>query len=89
VLDLEDLQVIVSTHKENEMRFKRDYFGKQFSDVLPFRGAKESTFIQESYRVVLGANDFTNDFDCAVSPPKEIPPLQTGIMGTPFTSKAS
>jgi hypothetical protein len=63
-----DLPKVVSTYRENEMRFKRDFLGKPFSDVLPFRSATESTFIKGSYLVGFGKG-FTGDVNCTVKSP--------------------
>jgi hypothetical protein len=53
------------------MRFKRDFVGKQFSDVLPFKSAKEQMFVKNSCLVCFG-NSFISDVDCTVKSPMEI-----------------
>ena len=67
-----DLPKIVSTYRENGMRFKRDFFGRQFSDVLPFRGATENMFFKGTYTVGFGTGSFLSDLDCTVTSPAEI-----------------
>ena len=49
-----DLPTLVSTYRDNEMRFQRDFVGRRFSDVLPFLSAKENMFIKGTYRVGFG-----------------------------------
>jgi hypothetical protein len=39
-----DLAKIVNTYRENEMRFKRDFLGRSFSDTLPFIKTTEKIF---------------------------------------------
>jgi hypothetical protein len=67
-----DLPKIVSTYRENEMRFKRDFFGKQFSDVLPFRSATENMFSKGPYIVGFGTGGLLSDLDCKVTSPEKI-----------------
>jgi len=52
-------------YRQNEARFKRDYVGKQFEDILPFRSAKESFLIAGRYMIGFGTGGFT--VDCMVS----------------------
>jgi hypothetical protein len=66
-----DLPKVVSTYRENEMRFKRDFLGKQFSDVLPFKSATENVFLKGSYLVGFG-NNIISDVNCTVKSPTEI-----------------
>lgn len=67
-----DLQKIVGTYQENEMRFKRDFFGRQFSDVLPFRSAKESILFEGKYLIGFGTGRFLSDVDCEVTSPADV-----------------
>jgi len=67
-----DLKTVVGTYQENEMRFKRDFLGRQFSDVLPFRSTTESMFSKGSYRVGFGTGNFSSDVDCTANSPAEI-----------------
>ena len=71
-LTTDDLPKIVSTYRENEIRFKRDFVGKLFSDVLPFRSATESMFSGGSYRIGFGTGGFTSDVDCRVTSSADI-----------------
>ena len=43
-----DIPLIVEISRTNEIRFNRDYKGKPFSDVLPFRRALEDFFTKEN-----------------------------------------
>lgn len=61
-----DLKKIAGTYSENEMRYKRDFAGKSFSAVLPFRSAKENMFFKGQYRVGFGRGGFTSDVDCTI-----------------------
>jgi hypothetical protein len=72
LLSRADLPKIVSTYRENEMRFKRDFFGKQFSDVLQFRSATEHMLFKGTYIVGFGTGSFVSDLDCKVTSPAEI-----------------
>jgi TPR repeat protein len=72
ILAADDLPKIAKTYRENEMRFKRDFFGKQFSGVLPFMSAKESMFSEGTYSVGFGTGNFSSDIDCNVKSPAEI-----------------
>ncbi len=67
VLSSADLPNVVKTYHENEIRFKRDFFGKRFSDVLPFRSATVSIFSKGTYRVGFGTGSFSSDIDCKVT----------------------
>ena len=66
-----DLPKVVSTHRENEMRFKRDFLGKQFSDVLPYKSASEKILVKGSYLVGFG-NNIISDVNCTAKSPTEI-----------------
>jgi TPR repeat protein len=68
----DDLPNVVSTYRENEMRFKRDFLGKKFSDVLPFLKATEKLFSKDDYRVSFGTGKVLGDLDCTVASPAEI-----------------
>jgi hypothetical protein len=67
-----DLPKVVSTYRENEIRFKRDFFGKRFSDVLLFRSVTENILIAGKYEVGFGTGQFLSDLDCSVTFPAEI-----------------
>jgi uncharacterized protein len=67
-----DLSRIVSTYRENEMRFKRDFLGRSFSDTLPFLKTTEKIFSKDVYRVSLGGGNISGDVDCTVSSPADI-----------------
>jgi hypothetical protein len=71
-LSRSDLPTVVSTYRDNEMRFKRDFVGRQFSDVLPFKSAKENLIIKGRYMVGFGKGNLTSDVDCTVTSPVEI-----------------
>lgn len=62
-----DMKKIAGTYEENEMRFKRDFAGKSFSAVLPFRNATENIFFKGQYDVGFGKGNFLADVDCTVS----------------------
>jgi hypothetical protein len=66
-----DLPMVVKTYRENEMRFKRDFVGKPFGDVLPFKNASENVIFKGAYTVRFGKG-FTSDLDCTVTSPVEI-----------------
>jgi pyruvate/2-oxoglutarate dehydrogenase complex dihydrolipoamide acyltransferase (E2) component len=66
-LGADSLSKIVDTYRQNEIRFKRDYVGKQFDDVLPFRSAKAKIFSEDQYTVGFGKGMFVSDIDCTVS----------------------
>jgi tetratricopeptide (TPR) repeat protein len=67
-----DLPKITSTYSENEIRFKRDYVGKSFSDVLVFRNATENMFWSGLYTIEFGIGRFTSDLDCSESNKEKI-----------------
>ena len=67
MLGAASLSKMVDTYRQNEARFKRDYVGKQFEDILPFRSAKESFFITDRYLIGFGTGGFTSDVDCTVA----------------------
>jgi TPR repeat protein len=71
-LGASDVTKIVSTYHENEMRFKRDFFGKRFSGVMPFLKTTEQMFSKNTYTVGFGAGSSLSDVDCKVSAPDEI-----------------
>ncbi len=52
-----DIQPIINTYRENEIRFKRDYVGKQFSAVLPFFKVSEGFLSSIDGAQVQFAND--------------------------------
>jgi hypothetical protein len=66
-----DLPKIVETYRENETRFGKDFLGKRFSDVLPFRSAVEMLF-RGTYRVGFGTGILASDLDCTVTSPDDI-----------------
>ncbi len=67
-----DLPKIVNTYRENEMRFKRDFLGRSFSDTLPFLKTTEKIFSKDVYRVSLGGGNVFGDVDCTVSSKADI-----------------
>jgi len=72
LLNGSDLPKVVSTYRENEMRFKRDFLGRKFLDVLPFMNSKEKIFAKDSYTVSFGTGRVLGDVDCTVSSPAAI-----------------
>jgi hypothetical protein len=79
-----DLPNIAGTYRENEIRFKRDFYGKRFSDILPFRDAKESVIFKGTYIIGFGKGGFLSDLDCTVTSQAVIPPLQIAKKATGF-----
>jgi hypothetical protein len=71
-LNSKDLPNMVSTYHENEMRFKRDFVGKRFLDVLPFRSATENMFLKGMYTVGFGTGSLVSDVDCTITSPAAI-----------------
>ena len=63
------LPKMVDAYQQNGVRFKRDYAGKHFEDIMQFRSAKESA---DRYLVGFGLRGFTSDVDCSVSDKAEI-----------------
>ena len=57
----------MGTYRENGIRFKRDFYGKRFSDILPFRDAKETVIFKGRYIVGFGKGGFLSDLDCTVT----------------------
>jgi len=53
-----DARLIVDTSRNNELRFKLDFKGKTFSDVMRFESAKERTF-GSGYLVEFSERNFT------------------------------
>jgi hypothetical protein len=43
------------TYEDNEIRFKRDYVGKTFSGVLPFKSADENLLAKGTYSIGFGS----------------------------------
>jgi hypothetical protein len=64
-----DIPLMVETSRTNEIRFDRDYKGKPFSDVLPFRRALEDFFTKGEYTVSFGRAAFGGGVDCSISHP--------------------
>ena len=50
-----ELPGVVETYRENMSRFKSDFLGKPFFDILLFLGASEST--KGTYEVIFGADN--------------------------------
>ena len=83
-----DIAKIVDTSRSNEIRFNRDYRGKIFSDVLPFKRASE-TWFSGGYRVGFGSKGLGGGgVDCEISDPKVLnevvewnPGLMVSVMG--------
>lgn len=67
-----DLETVVKTYRDNEARFKRDFVGKRFSDVVPFMEAKEDIFSQGKFRIGFGNGKIISDVDCIVSSERAI-----------------
>ena len=67
-----DLERIVSTYKANQMRFARDFKGKPFVGVSPFKSAEEEIISKGAYRIGLGSGSFMSDIDCTFSDPADI-----------------
>jgi hypothetical protein len=65
-----ELPKVISAYRESMVRFKSDFLGKPFFDVLPFLGAKESA--DGSYRIGFGTDSAQSDLDCKVTSPAEI-----------------
>ena len=60
------------TYKANQIRFKRDYVGRQFVGRIPFRTVRENVFDKGKYTVEFGTGGFTSDLDCKISDPAVI-----------------
>jgi hypothetical protein len=65
-----ELPKVVSTYRESIVRFKSDFLGKPFFDVLPFLSAKKSA--EGNYRIGFGTDGAQSDLDCKVTSPAEI-----------------
>jgi hypothetical protein len=65
-----ELPTVVNTYRENVTRFKNDFLGKPFFDVLPFLSAKKST--KAAYRVIFGTGSSLSDLDCTLTSPAEV-----------------
>jgi uncharacterized protein len=78
-----DIAKIVDTSRSNEIRFNRDYKGKMFSDVLPFKSASER-WLSGGYHVGFGSKGLSGGgVDCEISDPKvlnEVVEWNTGLM---------
>jgi hypothetical protein len=62
VLGYQSIPHIVATHKDNELRFKRDYAGKRLSFSSTFAGAREGF---GGIRVTFGSGNIgQTDIDC-------------------------
>jgi hypothetical protein len=68
-LSMQDLTAMHDTYKANQIRFKRDYAGRQFVGRIQFRTVRESIFGDGEYTVEFGTGGFTSDLDCKVSDP--------------------
>lgn len=62
-----DLPRIVDAYKANQLRFIRDFKGKAFAGVLPFRSATQNIVSPDSYTIGLGKGSLTSDLDCSFS----------------------
>lgn len=62
-----DLSRIVGTYRENEMRFKRDFQGRRFADILPFYKTTEKLFSKDEYTVSFGTGRVAGEIDCTVA----------------------
>jgi hypothetical protein len=65
-----ELPKVVSTYRESVVRFRSDFLGKPFFDVLQFLGAKKSP--EGNYRIGFGTGSDQSDLDCKVTSPAEI-----------------
>jgi hypothetical protein len=70
VFTKDDIPLMIETSRTNEIRFERDYKGKPFSDVLPFRRALEDFFVKGEYTVSFGTLPFRGGVECSISHPK-------------------
>lgn len=67
-LGVTDIDPMYETYKANEVRFIRNYVGKTFSAVLPFRDARENIILKGHFTISFGEGDtFAADIDCEVS----------------------
>jgi len=65
-LGADSLKKMVDTYEQNQIRFNRDYRGKEFEAILPFRAARE-TFFGGEYTVEFGTKGFLSELGCTVS----------------------
>jgi hypothetical protein len=65
-----ELPGVVETYRENVSRFKSDFLGKPFFDMLLFLGAAEST--KGTYEVIFGTDSLQSGLYCMISSPPEI-----------------
>ncbi len=64
-LDPSDLAQMHKTYDDNEVRYKRDYVGKTFSGVLPFKSAvDQAPFKPGTYSVGFGNGLIIPDIEC-------------------------
>ena len=78
-----NIPLMVETSRTNEIRFNRDYKGKPFSDVLPFRRALENFFTKGEYTVSFGRAPYGGGVDCSISHPtvlKEVVEWRPGVL---------
>jgi hypothetical protein len=68
----DDLTSVTRTYNDNQLRFKRDFFERRFSGVLPFRGVTENPFSKGTYRVGFGSRDFLSSLDCMITAPEQL-----------------
>ena len=71
-LGMQHLTSMHETYKANQIRFKRDFVGRQFSGRIAFRTVRESIFDDGEYTVEFGTGGFTSDIDCKISDPSVI-----------------
>jgi hypothetical protein len=74
-----ELPKVISAYRESVMRFKTDFLGKPFFDVLPFLGGKKSA--EGDYRIGFGTDSAQSDLDCKVTSPAEISKIATWNKG--------
>jgi hypothetical protein len=65
-----ELPRVVHTYHENVVRFKTDFLGKPFFDILPFLNAK--TGEKGSYKITFGTGSGQSGVDCTITSPAEI-----------------
>jgi hypothetical protein len=70
--DGHDIPAIVAASQANEIRFSRDYKGRQFSATMPLRSISENMFMKGNYLVTFGTSAFGSNVDCKVSDPSTL-----------------
>ena len=65
-----ELPRVVNTYHENVTRFKADFLGKPFFDIVPFLSAKKGA--KGTYKIAFGTGGIQSDLDCILTSPAEI-----------------